>query len=338
MLGIVIIGRNEGERLRACLESVRDSLPVLVYVDSGSSDGSVDLARQQGSAVVELDRSQPFSAARARNAGAEQAFALDPKLEFIQFVDGDCVLDRHWIETALKYLRANPAAAVVCGRRRERFPDASVYNLLCDVEWNTPIGEAKACGGDAMIRAAAFKEVGGYRPDVLAAEDNDICLRLRRAKWKIYRIDAEMALHDAEMTRLGQWWKRMKRCGQAYAQGYFLNGRSPDRHFSRDTLRIWIWGFVVPVAAIGLAWVTRGSSLLLFALYAILAFRVYQHTRKRGFEPRTSFWYAFFTVLAKFPCLLGWCEFHLTRLGGGTQRLIEYKNAQGGLVAPVDVM
>ena len=54
-LGVVAIGRNEGERLRCCLNSVVGrGLPV-VYVDSSSTDSSVELARSMGVEVVELD-------------------------------------------------------------------------------------------------------------------------------------------------------------------------------------------------------------------------------------------------------------------------------------------
>jgi GT2 family glycosyltransferase len=336
--GIVIIGRNEGDRLRACLESIAGNPATSVYVDSGSSDGSVELARTLGATVVELDLSKPFSAARARNAGAERALLLEPDLEFIQFIDGDCVLDSQWLGKALEYLQASPRYAVVCGRRRERFPEASIYNLLCDVEWNTPVGEAKASGGDAMIRVAAFKQVGGYLPEVFAAEDDDICLRIRRAGWKVYRLDAEMTLHDASMMRFGQWWKRSKRCGQAYAQGCFLNGGPPDRHFFRDSVRLWIWGFAVPLIALALAWFTYGASLVLLLLYPFLAFRIYQYMRRKGYDSRTSFWYGFFTVLSKFPGLLGWCEFHLHRLIGRAQKLVEYKDVGTAVSAEVDAM
>ena len=40
-VGLVAIGRNEGERLRACLASARGAAQRLVYVDSGSTDDTV---------------------------------------------------------------------------------------------------------------------------------------------------------------------------------------------------------------------------------------------------------------------------------------------------------
>lgn len=70
----VAIGRNEGARLVACLESMVGRVDPIIYVDSGSTDNSVAEARARGAEVVELDMSIPFTAARARNAGAARAF------------------------------------------------------------------------------------------------------------------------------------------------------------------------------------------------------------------------------------------------------------------------
>src|SRR6476660_3526039 len=83
-VAVVAIGRNEGERLQRCLESVRPQCETIVYVDSGSDDGSVDLARGLGVEVVELDMSIPFTAARARNEGLRRLRELRPSLEYVQ--------------------------------------------------------------------------------------------------------------------------------------------------------------------------------------------------------------------------------------------------------------
>ena len=103
-----------------------------------------------------------------------------------------------------------PDVAVVYGRRHERHRDQTIYNRLADLEWNMPIGEAKACGGDAMILAEAFCRTGGYNPSIIAAEDDELCLRIRREGWKVLRIDGDMTIHDMAMTRFAQWWKRRR--------------------------------------------------------------------------------------------------------------------------------
>ena len=170
-IAVVAIGRNEGARLAACLDSIPGDVAALVYVDSGSTDESVATARAAGARVVELDPTRPFTAARARNEGAAALAAAGIAPDYLQFVDGDCTLVPGWLETAAHFLDATPQAAVVCGRRRERFPEASVYNRLCDREWDTPLGKTRACGGDALMRRAAFAAAGGFRGDLIAGEE-----------------------------------------------------------------------------------------------------------------------------------------------------------------------
>ena len=176
-VGIVAIGRNEGERLHRCLNSVVGRGLTLIYVDSGSTDGSIKLARNLGVEVVELDFSRPFSAARARNEGFERLCQINPEIRFVQFVDGDCEVADGWLDRAIRTLEDHFDVAVVCGRRRERFPERTVYNRLADLEWDTAVGEAKACGGDAMMRVSAFQAAGGYDPTLIAGEEPDLCLR-----------------------------------------------------------------------------------------------------------------------------------------------------------------
>ncbi len=321
MIGVVVIGRNEGERLRACLSAIA-GVPV-VYIDSGSSDGSVALARTLGTDVVALDVSAPFTAARARNAGLDRLLESRPDIEFVQFVDGDCELSPGWLDAAVAALNAQPRAAVVFGRLRERRPEASVYNRLCELEWaGVPVGEVPACGGIAMMRTAALRQVGGFDPAVLAAEDDELCLRLRRAGWAIVRIPADMGWHDAAMTRFGQWWARAVRAGWAYAQGAALHGRSPDRHFIHERRRAILWAGVLPALILLLAWPTGGWSLLGLLLYAFSAVRYYCHIRGRDVPSRTAFEYTIAGTLSKFPHLVGIVRYALHR---GPVQLIEYK-------------
>jgi GT2 family glycosyltransferase len=322
----VVIGRNEGERLRHCLNSLLGGGLTIVYVDSNSVDGSAALARSLGAEVVQLDLSRPFTAARARNEGFGRLCQIDPAVEFVQFVDGDCEVVEGWLERACRLLEENPDVGVVCGRRRERSPDSTVYNHLADLEWDSPVGEAKACGGDAMMRAEAVRKVGGYDPTIIAAEDDEVCLRIRREGWKVVRIDAEMTLHDMAMTSFRQWWRRSTRTGHAYAEGSAMYGRTPERHFVRQTRSAIFWGILVPLAALALAWPTRGISLALLAGYFLL----YRRTRRyyaiqRGWPSADAGLYASWIVLAKFPHAVGVIRYWLGRLSGRRSPVIEYR-------------
>lgn len=299
-VALVAIARNEGERLRRCLRSAVNQVSHAVYVDSGSTDGSVAFARELGVQVVELDTSQPFTAARARNAGFAHLRASVPNLEYVQFVDGDCELHPTWIESAVAELRRRPEVAVVCGRRRERFPEASFYNHLCDLEWATPVGEARACGGDFLVRVEAFEAAQGFNGRLIAGEEPDLCYRLRKQGWVILRIDAEMTLHDSAMTRFSQWWRRNLRSGHASAEAWHLRGSWRDRAPLKPVISNIAWS--LPPA---------------WPLWPVLWWRVF----KRRPDPT----YATFIVLGKLPHAQGQLQFWVNRLRGTPGELIEYK-------------
>jgi peptidoglycan/xylan/chitin deacetylase (PgdA/CDA1 family)/GT2 family glycosyltransferase len=331
-VGFVAIGRNEGERLRRCLAALSACGGPLVYVDSGSTDGSCELARAAGALVVELDASEPFSAARARNAGFERLLREAPRTEFVQFVDGDCELREGWIAAGLRALQS-PDVAVACGRRRERWPEASVYNRLCDVEWDTPVGEAQACGGDALVRVDAFRRAGGYDPRLIAGEEPELCLRLRRLGFRILRLDAEMTAHDAGLTRWTQWWRRAVRSGHATAALLALHGPTPEHRGLRRALSSIVWALVLPVGLVlVVAAAARGSNALaaaaagaVVAAYALLLARVARGCRRRGRSSADARAYAWSCVLAKWPESCGLALYVLRRLSGSGNRLIEYK-------------
>jgi GT2 family glycosyltransferase len=321
-VGVVVIGRNEGERLKTCLRSVGHLAGRITYVDSGSADDSVGMARAMGIDVVELDAGIPFTAARGRNEGFRRLRVRAPNLAYVQFVDGDCEVTAGWIEKAAAWLDSHRDVAVVCGRRRERHPERSIYNMLCDIEWDTPVGEAKACGGDALMRMDAFESVNGYRADLIAGEDPELCVRLRAAGWRIWRLGEEMTLHDAAMTRFGQWWKRCLRAGYAFAQGAHLHGASPERYCVRESLSAWVWGLGIPLVVSGLVFWWGAWALVLLLVYPLQVARL---AVRSGRSPRENWWRAWFLVLGKFPEMLGQLKFLYHRFVGARSRLIEYK-------------
>jgi glycosyltransferase involved in cell wall biosynthesis len=320
----VVIGRNEGERLLRCLVSLSESLNHIVYVDSGSTDGSVAAAEALGIMVVELDMAKPFTAARARNAGAYEAFQLFPNMQYIQFIDGDCEINAAWLNSAYDFLSSEPEYAIVCGRRRERYPEATVFNLLCDIEWDTPIGDALSCGGDALIRVESYQAVAGYNESLIAGEEPEMCYRLRQQGWKIRRSDEEMTLHDAAMSTLSQWWNRAKRAGYAYANNYQLHGGGEEQFKRREVRSILLWGLVFPAVIFALG-LYHGVFFGLFSIYAIQVGRIMFGIRHREVSFRTVFYYSLSTVAAKWPQLFGLAEFWVNHVNRRQGRLIEYK-------------
>lgn len=290
-VGFVIIGRNEGKRLALSIDSVLRETGVAVYVDSGSIDDSVALARDQGLPVVELSRDIPFTAARARNAGFRWLEREYPAIRFVHFIDGDCELVPGWLEAALRAIRADPGLAAVCGRRRERAPEVSPYNRLCDFEWNTPVGFADTVGGDALFRVEPLHAVNGFAEDLIAGEEPDLCHRIRGKGWRILRMEGDMTVHDAAMTRFTQWWQRNRRNGYAVAESLVRRG---NRRILREVVSNVIW-------AMPPAWL----------LWPVLWTKIW--VRRGAMQ-------ASYMTIAKLPHFQGHCDYWRKR-----KRLIEYK-------------
>jgi len=313
----IAIGRNEGKRLIACLDALLGQVGRIVYVDSGSTDNSVAEALARGVEVVDLDLSTPFTAARARNAGLEHLSAAEQtRPTFVQFLDGDCVMVDDWLPKAYAFLKDNPKVAAVCGRRREMYPDTSVYNQLIDAEWDTPIGETKSCGGDVLMRLEALDSVGNFDPSLIAGEEPELCVRLRAKGWAIHRLDAEMTLHDADLTKFGQWWRRSKRGGFAYAEGAAMHGAPPERHKVSELRRALAWGAGLPLLTLFGLLITPAALLLLLVWPAQML-----RLRGKGY-PKIQ---AIFLTLAKLPEAQGALEYYLRQLRGDQIKLIEYK-------------
>jgi GT2 family glycosyltransferase len=338
-LGVVVIGRNEGARLEACLRSVLGQLAskgprTVVYVDSGSTDRSVIFARSLGVTVVDLDMSKPFTMARGRNAGFDALLTAFPQLEFVHFIDGDCEVEEGWFDAALAAMAQHPTVSVVTGMRRERYPRASIYNRLTDMEWRAPAGEVAECGGDALYRTAILRQVGLFNPTMIAGEEPELCVRIRLAGGKILRLASPMTIHDAAMTRFDQWWKRSKRSGHAYAEGAMLHGRSVTRHNVRQTISALTYGVALPVAAVavgGPIGAVLGRSAGQAAVSTVLmpylkaAYGAYKYRLQQGDSPDDARVYAVFCMLGKFPEALGVATYVVNYLRGKHTGLIEYK-------------
>lgn len=327
---IVVIGRNEGERLKRSLQN----LPIdadRVYVDSGSVDGSAQYARDAGIATIELTTDKPFTAARARNAGVAHLWQSDPVPEFVQMLDGDCVLHPEWLAQGIAALDKDDRLAAVFGRLRERDIVGSIYNRLCDAEWNVRLGVVDSSGGNALFRSAALAEVGPYREDMIAGEEPDLCLRLARKEWRIARILPDMAEHDAAMSSIRQWWLRAVRAGHAYAEHVWLHQQSAFHSWKVQLLRIFFWGMLLPIALLASAAVAIASNKIVIlilpaGLYILQFLRLVRRNRNDGYSMTDALKISGLNLLGKLAEALGVLKFMARKISRRTPRLIEYKS------------
>ena len=323
-IAVVVIGRNEGQRLHACLHALLAVVKQVVYVDSGSSDDSVAFAKSLAVDVVELDMTVPFTAARARNSGAWRAVEKWPHCDYIQFVDGDCTIDRQWLQQGYHFLQQHHHYAVVFGRRRERYPNRTRFNRLCDIEWQKPAGDVGTCGGDAMIRRVAFVKTKGYNAQLIAGEEPELCFRLTQQGWKIRCLDAAMTQHDAAITHYGQWWQRAKRAGYAYANNAYLHRQYLSLHQYRPLASCLFWTIGLPSLLTIFSDLYPAILILLF-LYLLQMIRI-----SVSIFPAVQQWshagsYGVHTLLAKWPQTWGMIVFCITLLLKRQGQLIEYK-------------
>lgn len=317
----VVIGRNESRRLSVTLPAIMAQVDRIIYVDSGSTDNSVTIAQNLGITVHNLDPNTPFSAARARKEGFEQ-LAKDGEIpEFVQFMDGDTRFLPDWITAGKAELQAHEHLGLVTGVQSEEFPDASVYNGLCDFEWHRDLGDIQTCGGNMMVRSSAYMEAGAFNPTVIAAEDDEMCIRLRKAGWTLRRIDVPMSFHDANMYRFSQWWRRAVRSGHGFAQVGYIH---PD-FFVAERKRVWMYGFVLPLLLlIGLldSWLFTEFIVLLYLLsYA----KTVRGLMKANMPLGEAMHQSLFLSLSKFPNAKGFLQFHLRRIRRKAIEIIEYK-------------
>ncbi|KRS11897.1 glycosyl transferase [Roseovarius atlanticus] len=314
---VVLIGRNEGQRLIDALASVDGQARQLVYVDSGSTDNSVAEAQKTGATVVSLDMSVPFTAARARNAGFAALHAHD----YVLFIDGDCSLVPGFVDAARDHLDGHDEVGLVTGWRSEMRRDESLYNQLCDWEWHRPAGEIATCGGDMMVRARIWAELGGMNPQVIAAEDDEFCQRLRKAGWQLHRIPVGMTRHDAAMSRFSQWWKRAVRTGHGFAQVSHLH---PD-FFVTERRRVLVYGLALPLAILLSLFLSPWLTVALLGLYPLNYIRTAQSLIREGLPGREAFGHALLLTLSKFPNLIGMAKYLWRYLSGSDMHIIEYK-------------
>ena len=336
-IGFVAIGRNEGERLKLCLRSLCGESPRVVFVDSGSTDGSAEFARSLGVEVLALDTSSAFTMSRARNSGWKWLLEKWPETQLVHFVDGDCELVDGWVDAAAEFLASHPQVAAVCGRRRERFPEKSVFNRLCETEWNTPVGETKSCGGDSLIRHGALEQAGGYNESLIAGEEPELCLRLRRAGWKIWRLDHDMTRHDANILRWSQWWRRNVRGGYGAADVAVRTAAgtaNAEVLFGSQVASAgrWVRGIAAALATslliafAGFLWLGVCLALAALAATTLQMARIARGARLRCPDGRSAAEYGALTVLAKLPQFLGIKSFERDRRKNRGAKLIEYKS------------
>jgi GT2 family glycosyltransferase len=307
VLSVVVIGLNEQERLKASLEAIflhkpdRCELDV-AYVDSGSTDRSVEIAKSvPGVAVLHLEAGRP-SAARARNAGLRHACAT-----YVQLVDGDSVVQPGWLATALDFLEANPDVSCVFGQCVEMHPDQSAYMKVCGLDWHIPPGDRRFCGGNSMWRRSVIAANGFFDEGIQVGEEPELCYRVREAGGRIVCLDLPMVHHDLAMHTFAQYWHRSIASGRAYASIAARFWRRPEKMWLRETLvnfaepAAWLLIFVAASLLFG-----AGIAVaVILAWWLGRALQIAITLRRRRVPLATAVMYGLHCQFARLPAAIG---------------------------------
>ncbi len=324
-ISVVVIGRNEGDRLVACLRSIneseypRESLEV-IYVDTNSTDDSLDRAKELGAKVISINPKRPCAAA-GRNAGSAVATH-----GLVHFFDGDTIIHPRWFHEAVEAMK-NSNVACVFGRREEIAPSHSIYNFWTHHDWYVVPGKADSCAGDALFRKDVLLAAEGYDESLIAGEEPDLCYRIRSEQSKvILSVDAPMTRHDMGMTKFRQYWTRCTRTGHAYAE---VGGRHRGMHSWRQAR--WkhpihvVGGIVALVVSIVLpSWWPFSAWVF---LEAVAWFRNACRLRVRVGTMRDALRYSLHHYLSKLPITVGMCGYWVRAFFRRSPRaLVEYRN------------
>ncbi|WP_260705490.1 glycosyltransferase [Edaphobacter flagellatus] len=327
-VSVVVIGRNEGERLRRCLESVyamdRDGFAIeVLYVDSNSQDGSVGLAQSMGAKTIVLHPERP-SAALGRNAGWRAATGA-----IVLFLDGDTILHPRFVSDSLQEF-LNPAIAVVWGHRRELYPRRSIYIRTLDLDWIYEAGPTLYCGGDALFWRDVLVQVNGFDETLIAGEEPELCRRIAALGYIILHVDRPMTGHDLAIYHWRQYWKRSTRAGHAFAEVSERFRSSPQSFWTeecrRNRNRAWI--------LVGLSLAGLLCSILLRAIWPLLGVGIFflllaaRSAWKARWKTKDTVALAMYGVhshLQQLPIYIGQLQYKLNRRRGKRAMLVEYK-------------
>jgi len=329
LLSVVVIGRNEGERLVRCLHSVQTmhepgGAVEIIYVDSDSRDNSVKNAQEIGAKVIEVRPERP-SAALGRNAGWRESQG-----EYVLFLDGDTVLHADFVAQSLGEF-SDPKVAVVWGHRREIHPEQSLFNRVLDLDWIYPPGPSEFCGGDAIMRRTVLEQVDGFDASLIAGEEPELCQRIRTLGYSILHVDRPMTGHDLAMTGWAAYWRRAFRAGYAYADVADRLKDGPFPLWVREAKRNWIHAMVLlglPMAGVfaGFAFGSWWPLVLVTVSLGGLAIRTAIKVRwKARDNPLTLLLYGIHSHFQQIPICFGQIAWRRDRRNRQKRLLIEYK-------------
>lgn len=221
-LAVIIVSYNTKDLLRTCLESlcreVGSSDAHIMVVDNGSTDGSEAIVRKQFSRVQWVENGKNLGFAAAINIGVKKSSG-----EYILFLNPDVTVLEGGLSKTLKYIHQHSEVGIVGCKILS--PDGSVqqsarelptlwtlflensflYKLLPHTgllrnPWVTDVDREQEVdivkGAFLVIRREALESVGGLDERFfLYSEEQDLCLRVKKAGWNVMYVPVPAIVH-----------------------------------------------------------------------------------------------------------------------------------------------
>jgi N-acetylglucosaminyl-diphospho-decaprenol L-rhamnosyltransferase len=247
------IGRDQGSGVRSSQGTAAPSLttdswpltPEIIVIDNASADGSAEMVEREFPTVWLIVNESNLGFARANNRGIAAS-----RGRYVLLLNSDTVATPDALEMLVAFMDAHPEAGVVGPRLLRPDGTAQPYafggdptlgyllrrgfnrllrrrylhdwgtNAVQEVDW--------VSGACLMARRAAIEQAGSLDEAMfMYFEDNEWCLRIRDAGWKVYYDPQAAIVHLG-----GQSLAKNPAARQAYSESlrYFYR-----KHYSRAT-------------------------------------------------------------------------------------------------------
>lgn len=222
LLSIVVVNWNSRDLLQQCLQSIGSSDSIqIVVIDNASTDASAEMLVREFPRVLLIRNEANRGFACANNQGWCASTA-----KFILFLNSDTVVDPDILTGLVGFMDTHPDAGAASPRLTRRDGRAQPFafggdptpgylltrgaariflrRALHDWELREVQIVDWVSGACLIARRQALEQVDGFDENFfMYFEDNDLCLRLRKAGWKIY-FNPKIAITHLGGATLGQ--------------------------------------------------------------------------------------------------------------------------------------
>ena len=223
-VSVIVPVRNDSKRLETCLASLNrlSNRPEIIVVDNGSTDDSARVAEALGARTLVYPGLKVGS---LRNRGVEQSSGI-----VLAFVDSDHEVTEDWLERGLEVL-SEASDVVACGSHYLAPPDGTWVQRTWAIHRLRGPSRVEAIewlgSGNLLVKRTAFEAIGGFREDLVAAEDVDLCHRLIQNSGRIIGDRTIRSIHHGEPKTLSdfvrkEYWRGSSGLKAWVSQGFPL--------------------------------------------------------------------------------------------------------------------